>query len=45
LQLGAFQYRHVKQILVNHRDRADAQTATEWTSPAHKNVRGPGYYQ
>jgi transposase len=45
LQLGAFQYRHVKQILVNHRDRADAQTAAEWTSPAHKNVRGPGYYQ
>jgi transposase len=45
LQLGAFQYRHVKQILVNHRDRTDAQAAPEWTSPAHKNVRGPGYYQ
>jgi len=45
LQLGAYQYRHVRDVLVNRRDRIDATAANDWTSPAHGNVRGPGYYQ
>ena len=45
LQLGAFQYRHVKQVLVNNRDRAPSTTPEDWTSPTHPNLRGPGYYQ
>ena len=44
LSLGAYQYRHVRDILLNNRDRIDAPSA-EWTSPDHANVRGPGYYQ
>ena len=44
LSLGACQYRHVRDILVNNRDRVDPTNA-EWTSPDHANVRGPGYYQ
>jgi transposase len=44
LSLGAYQYRHVREILRNNRDRVDAPSA-EWTSPDHANVRGPGYYQ
>jgi transposase len=44
LCLGAYQYRHVRDILRNNRDRVDAATG-EWTSPEHANVRGPGYYQ
>jgi transposase len=44
LSLGACQYRHVRDILLNNRDRVDAANA-QWTSPEHANVRGPGYYQ
>jgi transposase len=44
LSLGACRYRHVRDILLNNRDRLDAASA-EWTSPEHANVRGPGYYQ
>ena len=44
LSLGACQYRHVREILINNRDRID-QSSLEWTSPAHANVRGPDYYQ
>jgi transposase len=44
LSLGAYQYRHVRDILRNDRDRVDAANG-EWTSPAHANVRGPSYYQ
>jgi len=46
LQLGAFQYRHVRDVLVNNRDRTAPSTDNaDWISPAHQNVRGPGYYQ
>lgn len=44
LALGAHQYRHVREILENHREGSQAQSS-EWSSPAHSNVRGPGYYQ
>jgi transposase len=44
LALGAHQYRHVREILENRREGACTQTP-EWSSPAHSNVRGPGYYQ
>jgi len=44
LSLGTCQYRHVRDILLNNRDRVDPANA-EWTSPDHANVRGPGYYQ
>jgi len=45
LALGAYQYRHVREVLLNNRDRTGADAASDWTSPAHANVRGPGYYQ
>ena len=45
LSLGAIQYRHVRDVLVNRRDRVDAAAAGDWTSPEHANVRGPRYYQ
>ena len=46
LRAGAFRYRVVKEILDNNRDRLDlAGEAAQWSSPAHENVRGPGYYQ
>lgn len=45
LQLRAYQYRHVRDILANNRDRAAPAPSTDWTSPAHANVRGPDYYQ
>ena len=45
LKLGAFQYRHVREVLVNNRDRIDPASAENWTSPKHANVRGPRYYQ
>ena len=44
LSLGAYQYRHVRDILRHDRDRVAAHHA-EWTSPEHANVRGPDYYQ
>ena len=45
LQIGACKYRHVKDILANHRDQSTPATAGDWISPEHANVRGPGYYQ
>jgi transposase len=46
LGLGAFKYRHVRDLLANNRDQLpQPSTSPEWTSPAHANVRGPGYYQ
>ena len=45
LQIGACQYRHVRDILTNNRDQSATATAGEWVSPAHAHVRGPGYYQ
>lgn len=46
LVLGAFKYRHVRDILVNNRDQIDIDDADPgWTSPAHPNLRGPGHYQ
>ena len=45
LALGAYQYRHVRDVLLHNRDRTGSDTASDWTSPAHANVRGPGYYQ
>ena len=46
LVLGAFKYRHVRDMLINNRDQIDlAGTDTGWTSPAHPNLRGPGHYQ
>ncbi len=45
LQLGACQYRHVRDILANNRDRTRQATQSDWVSPAHVHVRGPAYYQ
>ena len=45
LELGTVKYRHVSDILANGRDQVPATTATDWTSPHHAHVRGPGYYQ
>ncbi len=47
LRVGAFRYRVVKEILDNNRDRIGlaGDEAAQWSSPAHQNVRGPGYYQ
>jgi transposase len=45
LQIGAWRYRDVREILHNNRDRIAPATASHWVSPAHENVRGPSYYQ
>ncbi len=46
LALGAFRYRNVRDLLANNRDLLPLDgSPPEWTSPAHANVRGPGYYQ
>lgn len=45
LQLGAYQYRHVRDILANNRDCTPDTAPSAWTSPHHAHVRGPGYYQ
>lgn len=45
LQLGARQYRHIRDILKNNRDRQTVPAVNEWTSPDHAHVRGPDYYQ
>lgn len=47
LQLGAYRYRHIRDILVNNQDQTTAVSAggTQWVSPAHEHVRGPNYYQ
>ena len=45
LQIGACQYRHVRDILANNRDLSAPATASDWISPDHAHVRGPDYYQ
>jgi len=46
LSLGAHRYQHVREVLANNRDRiAPPADAADGTSPAHANLRGPGYYQ
>ena len=45
LQIGACQYRHVRDILKNNRDQSGPVVADEWVSPEHVHLRGPGYYQ
>ena len=45
LQLGACQYRHVRDILANNRDRTRQAAQNDWVSPTHAHVRGPAYYQ
>jgi hypothetical protein len=45
LQIGACQYRHVRDILKNNRDQAKPVTSGDWVSPEHAHVRGPDYYQ
>ena len=45
LQIGACQYRHVRDILANNRDQTTSSAAGEWVSPEHANVRGARYYQ
>jgi transposase len=45
LALGTWRYRHVRDLLANGRDLATEDTTSDWTSPAHANLRGPGYYQ
>lgn len=45
LQIGACQYRHVRDILKNNRDQAKPVSASDWVSPEHAHVRGPDYYQ
>ena len=45
IELNAVYYRHVREILARGRDRLDAtDSCPAWVSPAHDNVRGPGYY-
>lgn len=45
LQLGTCQYRHVRDILANNRDRTRQAAQDDWVSPDHAHVRGPTYYQ
>lgn len=45
LQIGACKYRHVRDILANNRDKSVPTMASDWVSPNHAHVRGPGYYQ
>jgi len=35
----------VPHALVNNRDQSAPATASDWVSPNHAHVRGPGYYQ
>jgi len=45
LELGAGQYRHVRDILTNGRDLIErAAPAPEWVSPEHDNLRGASYF-
>jgi len=45
LELGTTNSTHVREILINGRDKLVPSTASDWTSPAHVHVRGPGYNQ
>jgi transposase len=45
LELGAGQYRHVRDILANGRDLVKrAPPEPEWIAPEHDNLRGAAYY-
>ena len=45
LELGAGQYRHVRDILINGRDLIKrAPTEPEWVAPVHDNLRGAANY-
>ena len=45
LELGAGQYRHVRDILTNGRDLIERPApAPEWVSPEHDNLRGASYF-
>ncbi len=45
LELGAVQYRHVRDILANGRDLVKRpQVEPEWVAPEHDNLRGAAYY-
>ena len=45
LELGAGQYRHVRDILTNGRDLIERPVAaTAWVSPEHDNLRGASYF-
>lgn len=46
LSIGGHRYRDVREILLNNRDLVPPQgSASNWISPDHVHVRGPGYYQ
>ena len=45
LELGAYQYRYVKNVLETDQDRLTAAAPAEWVSPEHAHLRGPSYYQ
>jgi hypothetical protein len=47
IEIDAVYYRHVRDILARGTDRVaatDAAGSDAWVSPAHDNLRGPGYY-
>ena len=45
LELGAVQYRHVRDILIHGRDLIERPAPTpEWVSPEHDNLRGASYF-
>ena len=47
IEIDAVYYRHVRDILARGTDRVAATEAAgsgAWVSPAHDNLRGPGYY-
>lgn len=45
LALGTVRYSHVRDLLANNRDLLSSSNPSNWSSPEHVNVRGPGYYQ
>ena len=44
LSLHACHYRTVRDILINGRDRVQASTTADWTSPQHEHLRGARSY-
>ena len=46
IALQSVYYRHVRDMLARGTDRVEPtdSNAAAWVSPAHDNVRGPGYY-
>ena len=44
-RIGAYKYRHVRDILASNRDRNSPTDAGDWVSPEHAHVRGPDYYR